>query len=137
MEFTPLTSPALSAPDPLYNGRTMITPGNHQISCWLEKPGVMADVPLQLLAKRTHGVVTSCALRIQLGPPFLRGGQRLWHGRSYSPSELRYTPRPVSRDRRSKSHSPASVCRRRTPTSVQRQASLKPILGLALYQYLR
>ena len=49
-------------------------------------------------------------------PPFLRGGQRLWRGRSYSPSELRYTPRPISRDRRSKSHSPASVCRRRTPT---------------------
>ena len=49
-------------------------------------------------------------------PPFLRGGQRLWRGRSYSPSELRYTPRPISRDRRSKSHSPASVCRQRTPT---------------------
>ena len=27
-------------------------------------------------------------------PPFLRGGQRLWRRRSYSPSELRYTPRP-------------------------------------------
>ena len=49
-------------------------------------------------------------------PPFLRGGQRLWRGRSYSPSELRYTPCPISRDRRSKSHSPASGCRQRTPT---------------------
>ena len=49
-------------------------------------------------------------------PPFLRGGQRLWRGRSYSPSELRYTPCPISQDRRSKSHLPASVCRERTPT---------------------
>ena len=49
-------------------------------------------------------------------PPFLRGGQRLWRGRSYSPSELRYTPCPISRDRKSKSHSPASGCRQRTPT---------------------
>ena len=49
-------------------------------------------------------------------PPFLRGGQRQWRGRSYSPSELRYTPRPISRPCRSKSHSPASKCRQRTPT---------------------
>ena len=49
-------------------------------------------------------------------PPFLRGGQRQWRGWSYSPSELRYTPRPISRPRRSKSHSPASECRQRTPT---------------------
>ena len=48
--------------------------------------------------------------------PFLRGGQRQWRGRSYSPSELRYTPRPISRPRRSKSHSPASKCRQCTPT---------------------
>ena len=47
--------------------------------------------------------------------PFLRGGQRPWCGQSYSPSELRYTPRPVSQPRRSKSHSLASGCRRRTP----------------------
>ena len=47
--------------------------------------------------------------------PFLRGGQRPWRGRSYSPSELRYTPRPISRSHRSKSHSPASGCCRRTP----------------------
>ena len=51
------------------------------------------------------------------GPPFLRGGQRPWRGRSYSPSELRYTPRPISRPRRSRSHSPASGCRRCTPLS--------------------
>ena len=49
-------------------------------------------------------------------PPFLRGGQHQWRGHSYSPSELRYAPRPISRTRRSKSHSPASECRRRTPT---------------------
>ena len=48
-------------------------------------------------------------------PPFLRGGQCPWHGWSYSPSELRYTPRPVSRPRRSKSHSPASGCHQRSP----------------------
>ena len=41
-------------------------------------------------------------------PPFLRGGQCQWHGRSYSPSELRYTPLPISQPCRSKSHSPAS-----------------------------
>ena len=29
----------------------------------------MADAPQQLLARRTHGVVTSCALRIQLVRP--------------------------------------------------------------------
>ena len=29
-------------------------------------------------------------------PPFLQGGQCPWHGWSDSPSELRYTPRPVS-----------------------------------------
>ena len=40
--------------------------------------------------------------------PFLRGGQHPWHGRSYSPLELRYTPRPISQPHRSKSHSPAS-----------------------------
>ena len=39
-------------------------------------------------------------------PPFLWGGQHPWCGRSYSPSELRYTPRPVSQPHRSKSHSP-------------------------------
>ena len=49
-------------------------------------------------------------------PPFLRGGQRQWRGRSYSPSELRYAPHPISRPRRSKSHSPTSECGRRTPT---------------------
>ena len=38
-------------------------------------------------------------------PPFLQGGQRQWRGWSYSPSELRYTPCPISRPRRSKSHS--------------------------------
>ena len=47
--------------------------------------------------------------------PFLRGGQRPWHGRLYSPSELQYTPRPISRPHRSKSHSPASRCHQRTP----------------------
>ena len=47
--------------------------------------------------------------------PFLRGGQCPWHGRSYSPSELRYTPRPVSRPRRSKSHSPGPRCHQQTP----------------------
>ena len=41
-------------------------------------------------------------------PPFIRGGQCPWRGRLYSPSELRYTPRPISQPRRSKSHSPAS-----------------------------
>ena len=39
-------------------------------------------------------------------PPFLRGGQRPWRGRSYSPSELRYSPRPVSRPHQSRSVSP-------------------------------
>ena len=48
-------------------------------------------------------------------PPFLRGGQCPWRGRSYSPLELRYTLRPVSRPRRSKSHLPASRCRQCTP----------------------
>ena len=48
-------------------------------------------------------------------PPFLRGGQHPWHGRSYSPSELRYTPHPVSRPRRSKSNSPTSGCQLCTP----------------------
>ena len=48
-------------------------------------------------------------------PPFLRGGQCPWRGQLYSPSELRYTPHPVSRPRRSKSNSPASGCRKRTP----------------------
>ena len=48
-------------------------------------------------------------------PPFLRGGQHPWRGRSYSPSELRYTPRPISRPRRSRSHSPAFGCSRCTP----------------------
>ena len=48
-------------------------------------------------------------------PPFLRGGQRPWRGQSYSPSELRYTPRPVSQPHRSKSHSPASRCHQCTP----------------------
>ena len=49
-------------------------------------------------------------------PPFLRGGQHQWRGQSYSPSELRYTPHPISLPRRSKSHSPTSKCRQRTPT---------------------
>ena len=48
-------------------------------------------------------------------PPFLRGGQCPWRGQSYSPSELRYTPCPVSRPRRSKSHSPASGRHQCTP----------------------
>ena len=48
-------------------------------------------------------------------PPFLRGGQCPWRGRSYSPLELRYTPRPISQPRRSKFHLPASGCRQRTP----------------------
>ena len=48
-------------------------------------------------------------------PPFLQGGQHPGHGQSYSPSELRYTPHPVSRPCRSKSHSPASRHRQRTP----------------------
>ena len=48
-------------------------------------------------------------------PPFLRGGLHPWRGRLYSPSELRYTPRPISRPRRSKSHSPASGCCQHTP----------------------
>ena len=43
-------------------------------------------------------------------PPFLRGGQHPWHGRSYSPSELRYSPRPVSRPHRSWSASPSHPC---------------------------
>ena len=47
-------------------------------------------------------------------PPFLRGGQCPWRGRSYSPSELQYIPCPVSRPRRSRSHSPTSGCHRRT-----------------------
>ena len=51
----------------------------------------------------------------QTQPPFLQGGQRQWRGQSYSPSELRYTPCPISRPHRSKSHSPASECRRHTP----------------------
>ena len=49
-------------------------------------------------------------------PQFLRGGQRPWRGRSYSPSELHYTPCPISRPRRSKSQSPASGHRQHTPT---------------------
>ena len=48
-------------------------------------------------------------------PPFLRGGQHPWRGRSYSPSELRYTPCPISRPRRSKSHSPGPRCHQCTP----------------------
>ena len=48
-------------------------------------------------------------------PPFLWGGQRPWCGRSYSPSELQYTPHPVSQPRRSRSHSPGSGRRQRTP----------------------
>ena len=48
-------------------------------------------------------------------PPFLQGGQRSWHGRSYSPSELRYTPCPVSRPHRSRSHSPGPGHHQRTP----------------------
>ena len=49
-------------------------------------------------------------------PPFLWGGQCQWRGWSYSPSELRYTPRPISRPCRSKSHLPASECCQHTPT---------------------
>ena len=56
------------------------------------------------------------ALKIPLGRPSFEGGQHLWRRWSYSPSELRYTPRPISRPRRSKSHSPTSECRQRTPT---------------------
>ena len=48
-------------------------------------------------------------------PPFLRGGQHPWRGRSYSPSELQYTPHPVSQPHKSRSHSPASRCRQCTP----------------------
>ena len=43
-------------------------------------------------------------------PPFLFGGQRPWRGRSYSPSELRYSPHPVSRPRRSQLVSPCHHC---------------------------
>ena len=48
-------------------------------------------------------------------PPFLRGGQCPWRGQSYSPLELPYTPHPISRPCRSKSHSPVSGCRQCTP----------------------
>ena len=48
-------------------------------------------------------------------PPFLRGGQRPWCGQSYSPLELQYTPHPVSRPCRSKSHSPTPGHRLHTP----------------------
>ena len=48
-------------------------------------------------------------------PPFLRGGQRPWRGRSYSPLELRYTPCPISRPRRSRSHSPGPESHQHTP----------------------
>ena len=48
-------------------------------------------------------------------PPFLRGGQHPWRGWSYSPSELRYTPHPVFRPCRSRSHSPGPGRRQRTP----------------------
>ena len=54
-------------------------------------------------------------------PPFLRGGQCPWRGRSYSPSELQYTPRPISRPCRSKSHSP-------TPSHCQ----CTPIMGILM-----
>ena len=54
-------------------------------------------------------------------PPFLWGGQHPWHGRSYSPSELQYTPCPVSRPCRSKSHSP-------TPGRCQ----CTPIMGILM-----
>ena len=47
-------------------------------------------------------------------PPFLRGGQHPWHGRSYSPSELRYTPHPISRPCQSKSHMPSTGHRKHT-----------------------
>ena len=116
MEFTPWTFPALSVQDPSSSGRTMITPGNCPTLCWPEKPGVMVDVPpiasSQAYPRRRDIVHFENPTR----PPFLRGGQHQWRERSYSPSELRYTPRPVSRPRRSKSHSPTSECRRRTPT---------------------
>ena len=48
-------------------------------------------------------------------PPFLWGGQCPWHGQSYSPLELQYTPCPISQPRRSKSHSPGPGCHQRTP----------------------
>ena len=48
-------------------------------------------------------------------PPFLRGGQCPWLGRSYSQSELQYTPCPVSQPRRSKSHSPSPARHQHTP----------------------
>ena len=62
-------------------------------------------------------------------PPFLRGGQCPWHGRSYSPSELQYTSCPVSRPRRSKSNSPALGCRQCTPNMGILRAPLGTVLG--------
>ena len=62
-------------------------------------------------------------------PPFLRGGQHPWCGWSYSPSELRYTPRPVSRPQRSKSNSPALGCRQCTPNMGILRAPLGTVLG--------
>ena len=48
--------------------------------------------------------------------PFLRGSQRPWRGRSYSPSELCYMPNHIMPcPRRSQSHSPSASRRRRTP----------------------
>ena len=116
MEFTPWTFPALSVPDPSSSGRTMITPGNHPTSCWPEKPGVMDDIPPIASSQAYPRCQDIVHFENPTRPPCLRGGQRQWHGRSYSPSELRYTLRPISRPRRSKSHSPASDCCQRTPT---------------------
>ena len=62
-------------------------------------------------------------------PPFLWGGQRPWRGRSYSPSELRYTPHPISRPCRSKSHSPASKGRQHTPIMSVLMARLRDHSG--------
>ena len=115
MEFTQWTFPALSVPDPSSSGRTMITPGRPLTSCWPEKPGVTDAAPpvasSQAYPRRRDIVRFENPTRL----PFLRGGQHPWRGRSYSPLELRYTPRPVSRPCRSKSHLPASGCCQCTP----------------------
>ena len=115
MEFTPWTFPALSVPDPSSSGRTMITPGRHLTSCWPEKPGITDIVPPVASSQAYPRHRDIVRFENPTRPPFLWGGQHPWRGRSYSPSELRYTPCPVSRPHRSKSHSPASRCCQCTP----------------------
>ena len=132
-----MTSPALSVPDLSSNGRTMITPGNHQISCWPEKPGVMADAPLQLLAKRTHGVVTLCALRIQLGRPSFEvdsacGADGHTPLRNF---DIPHAPSLVTAGPNLTRPLQSAVGARLQ--SVPGQASLRPNLGLPLRQCLR